>query len=88
MAYFGIPPLVSVAFAVLLVAVSTTGGRSWRWERLAMALVAFNLLFVVVAVLSHPSPGVIAEAVVTWTPFPHGTAQAFMPILASNIGAK
>ena len=30
MAYFGIPPVLSVAFAVVLVAVSTSGGRYWR----------------------------------------------------------
>jgi Mn2+/Fe2+ NRAMP family transporter len=87
MAYFGVPPILSIAFAVLLVALSTSGGRYWRWERFAMGLVLFNLLFVVVAFLAHPSPAAIAEAMATWTPLPHGTAQAFLLILASNIGA-
>jgi Mn2+/Fe2+ NRAMP family transporter len=87
MAYFGIPSILSVAFAVVLVAVSTSGGRYWQWERFTMGLVLFNLLFVVVAVLVHPSPAAIAEAMVTWTPLPHGTVQALLLILASNIGA-
>ncbi|WP_284943552.1 NRAMP family divalent metal transporter [Acidisoma cladoniae] len=87
MAYFGIPPILSVAFAVLLVAVSTCGGRYWRWERFTMGLVLFNLVFVVVAVMAHPSVGSIAGAMVTWTPFPHGSLQTFLLILASNIGA-
>ena len=87
MAYFGVPPWASVLMAVLLVAVSTTGGRYWRWERLAMALALFNLVFVAVAVLARPSPAAIASAMVTWTPLPQGTWQAFLLILASNIGA-
>ena len=87
MAYFGISPFVSVAFAVLLVAMSTSGGRYWRWERFTMGLVLFNLLFVVVAVLAHPSPAAIADALATWTPLPHGTVQALLLIVASNIGA-
>ncbi len=87
MAYFGVPPLVSVGCAVALVAVSTSGGRYWRWERLAMGLALFNLLFVVVAVLARPSPAAIASAMATWTPLPQGTLQTFMLILASNIGA-
>ncbi len=87
MAYFGIPPLVAVGCAVLLVGVSTSGGRYWRWERLAMGLALFNLVFVAVAVLARPSPAAIAHAMATWTPLPQGTLQAFMLILASNIGA-
>ena len=87
MAYFGVPPLVAVACAVVLVAVSTSGGRYWRWERLAMGLALFNLVFVAVAILAHPSPAAIASAMATWTPLPQGTLQAFMLILASNIGA-
>jgi Mn2+/Fe2+ NRAMP family transporter len=87
MAYFGVAPVVSVAFAVLLVALSTVGGRYARWERLTLGLVLFNLVFVVVALLAHPLPGAIAYAMMTWTPLPHGTLQGFMLILASDIGA-
>ena len=74
MAYFGIPPLVAVACAVLLVAVSTSGGRYWRWERLAMGLALFNLVFLVaVAFMVHPSPGADRQRqLLTWTPLPGG----------------
>jgi len=44
--------LVAVGCAVMLVALTSSGARYWRWERLAMALALFNLLFVAVAVLS------------------------------------
>lgn len=87
MAFFNIPPLAAVACAIALVVFVGSGGRYWRWERLLMALAAFNLLFVVVAVLSHPSPGELALALVTWTPLPTGTYQQFLLLLASNIGA-
>lgn len=87
MAYFGLPPWVAAGSAVLLVMVSASGGRYWRWERAAMGLALFNLLFVAAAVLTRPSPGRIAAAFATWSPLPHGTLSEFMLILASNIGA-
>lgn len=87
MAFFGVPPVVAVGCAVMLVVVVTSGARYWRWERLAMSLALFNLLFVVVAILARPSPGQIATALTTWTPLPSGSAQEFLLILASNIGA-
>jgi Mn2+/Fe2+ NRAMP family transporter len=87
MAFFGVPPIVAVSCAVMLVVVVTSGARYWRWERLAMSLALFNLLFVAVAVLARPSPSQIAAAVATWTPLPTGSFQEFLLILASNIGA-
>jgi Mn2+/Fe2+ NRAMP family transporter len=87
MAFFGVPPLLAVGCAVALVAVTSSGARYWRWERIAMALALFNLLFVAVAVLSRPSPGQLMDALVTWAPLPTGPFQGFLLILASNIGA-
>ncbi len=87
MAFFAVPPPVAVGCAVMLVVVTSSGARYWRWERLTMALALFNLLFVAVAVLSRPSAGQLADALVTWTPLPTGPFQGFLLILASNIGA-
>jgi Mn2+/Fe2+ NRAMP family transporter len=87
MAFFGVPPLLAVGCVVALVAVTSSGARYWRWERMAMALALFNLLFVATAILSRPSPGQLVDALVTWTPFPTGPFQGFLLILASNIGA-
>jgi Mn2+/Fe2+ NRAMP family transporter len=87
MSFFSIPPAVAVGCAVMLVVVVTSGARYWRWERLAMSLALFNLLFVVVAVLARPSPGQLAAALATWTPLPTGSFQEFLLLLASNIGA-
>lgn len=87
MSFFNIPPVVAVGSAVMLIVVVTSGARYWRWERLAMSLALFNLLFVVVAVLARPSPGQLAVALATWTPLPTGGFQEFLLLLASNIGA-
>ncbi|MHB8510063.1 MAG: NRAMP family divalent metal transporter, partial [Candidatus Dormibacteria bacterium] len=86
-AYFGVPPLLSVAAGVALVAFSIAGGRYWRWERVALGLGAFNMLFLLAALLSHPDPGAIARAFATWTPLPHGSLQLFLLLVASNVGA-
>jgi Mn2+/Fe2+ NRAMP family transporter len=87
MAYFGIPPQLAVALGVLLVAFSITGGRYWRWERAALALAAFNMLFAVAAVVSRPDYGAVGHALLTWSPLPGGSLQVLMLIVASNVGA-
>ena len=87
MGFFGVPPWAAVACAVLLVTVGSWGGRYATWERLAAGLAVFNLLFVAVAIFARPSAGEVLHAVATWGPTPKTTLQAFLLILASNIGA-
>jgi Mn2+/Fe2+ NRAMP family transporter len=85
--FFGVPAPIGVALAVGLVAFSLGGGRYWRWERAALGLAAFNLLFVLAAVMVRPSPGSIGHALATWSPLPSGSLQTFLLLLVSNIGA-
>ena len=87
MSFFGVPPVVAVAAGVGLVAISVMGGRYWRWERAALALGLFNLLFVAVAVISRPDPAALGAALTTWSPLPTGSLQVFLLLAASNIGA-
>jgi Mn2+/Fe2+ NRAMP family transporter len=87
MAFFGVPPVVAVSAGVLLVAVSVAGGRYRRWERVALGIAAFNMLFVVAALMSHPDPAALGRAFLTWTPLPSGSLQLFLLLVASNIGA-
>ncbi len=87
MGFFGVPPWAAVACAVLLVAIGSWGGRYSSWERLAAGLAVFNLLFVAVAIFARPSVDHVANAMATWSPLPNATVQAFLLILASNIGA-
>ncbi|MBJ7602368.1 MAG: divalent metal cation transporter [Candidatus Dormibacteraeota bacterium] len=85
--FFGVPAWLSVLAGLLLVGVSLAGGRYWRWERAALGLAAFNLLFLLAAVLSKPDPGAIASAFATWQPLPTGSLQTFLLLVASNVGA-
>ena len=87
MAFFGVPPVVSVAAGVLLVALSVAGGRYRTWERVALGLAAFNMLFVAAAIMSRPDPASLGRAIVTWSPLPSGSLQVFLLLVASNIGA-
>jgi Mn2+/Fe2+ NRAMP family transporter len=87
MSFFGIPPVLAVAGGVLLVAVSVAGGRYRRWEHVALGIAAFNMLFVVAAIMSHPDPAVFGRALMTWSPLPSGSLQVFLLLVASNVGA-
>lgn len=85
--YFGIPPWISVlsALAVLFIALMTH--RYWTWERITLAFAMFNLIFVPVALLSHPRWGTIAGALFTWRPLPGGLNQETVLLLLADIGA-
>ena len=87
MSFFGIPPVVAVAFGLGLVIFSISGGRYWRWERVALAIAGFNMLFLLAAVLTRPDPAAIDRAFLTWSPLPSGSLQLFLLLVASNIGA-
>jgi Mn2+/Fe2+ NRAMP family transporter len=84
--YFGVPPAIAVlgAFAILCVALVTH--RYWTWERITLAAAMFNLVFIPVALLSHPHWGEIGSALITWKPFPPLTQDTVL-ILLADIGA-
>ncbi len=85
--YFGVPPGVAVFGALLLIVVATAGRRYWTWERLALGLAVFNLLFVPAALFAHPHWGTIGHAFLTWGPLPGGMNNGVILLLLSNIGA-
>jgi Mn2+/Fe2+ NRAMP family transporter len=87
MSFFGISPVIAVLAGLALIAFSIAGGRYWRWERIALGIAAFNGLFIVSALLSHPHAGAIAKALATWTPLPGGSLATFLLLVASDIGA-
>lgn len=85
--FFGVPAPVAVGLAIGAVLLSSGFGRYWRWERTAMGLAVFNLLFLAAAILTRPDPTKVALALVTWSPFPDGSLQTLLLLLVSNIGA-
>ena len=87
MAFFGISRVIAVGAGLALVVFSVLGGRYWRWERIALGLAAFNVLFIVSALMGHPDPGAIGKAFATWEPLARGPLEVFLLLLASNVGA-
>jgi len=85
--FFGVPPLVSVAGAVVIVLVVVTTGRYWTWERATLTLAAFNALFVPAALLSHPHWSAIGGAFLHFGPLPGGITGGMLLLLMADIGA-
>jgi Mn2+/Fe2+ NRAMP family transporter len=84
--FFGVRPVVSVLGAWLILFVALMAHRYWTWERITLVAAMFNLVFVPVALLTHPHWGAIGNALITWGPRP-GLTQETVLVLLSNIGA-
>jgi Mn2+/Fe2+ NRAMP family transporter len=87
LAFFGLGSGVAVALGLVLVGFTLAGGRYWRWERIVLGLAAFNGLFLLAAVFVKPHLGSVAHAFATWGPFPGGSFNTLLLLLASTIGA-
>ena len=85
--FFGIRPSIAVLGALLVLFVALMTHRYWTWERITLGAAAFNLLFVPVALLSHPHWGTIGRSLITWQPLPGGLTQETVLILLADIGA-
>jgi len=85
--YFGIPPLVAVFAAWMVLFAALMAHRYWTWERVTLTAALFNLIFVPVALLGRPHWGAIGTALITWKPLPGGLTQETVLILLANIGA-
>src|SRR5215469_1645572 len=59
--YLGVPKVVAVILASLVIVVAASTGSLRRFERMAMALCAGSLLLVPVYVLAHPQAGLMAR---------------------------
>jgi Mn2+/Fe2+ NRAMP family transporter len=85
--FFGVRPAVAVLSALCVLFVALMTHRYWTWERITLGAAAFNLLFIPVALLSHPHWGEVGRALVTWRPLPGGLTQETVIILLADIGA-
>ncbi len=85
--FFGIPPCLAVLGAWLILFAALMAHRYWTWERVTLAAAMFNLIFVPVALLSHPHWGTIGHALFTWKPLPGGVTPDTVLILLADIGA-
>ncbi len=84
--YFGVPPWAAILLALAVLYSALLSHRYWTWERVTLAAAAFNLIFIPVALMTHPHWGPIGHAFATWRPLPRLDNEVMLIIL-SNIGA-
>ena len=84
--FFGVPPVIAVLSALLLLYLALMTHRYWTWERVTLTLALVNLVFIPVALLAKPDWHAIRHAMLTWTTFP-GLNRDTLLILLADIGA-
>ncbi len=84
--FFGIPPWAAVLLALVVLYAALMSHRYWTWERLTLAAAAFNLVFIPVALMTHPHWHAVGHAFITWQPLP-GFSRDTLLIVLADIGA-
>jgi Mn2+/Fe2+ NRAMP family transporter len=87
LSYFHLGAGVAAALGVALVAFTLSGGRYWRWERIVLGMALFNGLFIVAAIMVKPHWGAVGHSLITGSPFPGGSLNTLLLLVASTIGA-
>jgi Mn2+/Fe2+ NRAMP family transporter len=87
LSFFGVPPWIAVLAAWIVLGAALMSHRYWTWERVTLFAAMFNLIFVPVALLSHPHWASIGHAMFHWKPLPGGITQDTVLILLADIGA-
>jgi Mn2+/Fe2+ NRAMP family transporter len=87
LAYFHLGAGVAAGLGVALVAITLSGGRYRRWERIVLGMAIFNGLFLAAAIMVRPQWGLAAHSLATFSPFPSGSVNTLLLLVASTIGA-
>ncbi len=85
--FFGVPPWAAVLMALGILYLALMTHRYWTWERLTLAAALFNLVFIPVALLTHPDWHSVGHALAGWKPLPGGVSKDALLMLLGNIGA-
>lgn len=85
--FFRIPPAIAVSAAWFVLFAALMAHRYWTWERVILIAALGNLIFVPVALMTHPHWHEVGRALITWTPLPGGLTQGTVLILLADIGA-
>ncbi|MHB1567084.1 MAG: NRAMP family divalent metal transporter [Acidiferrobacter sp.] len=85
---FGLSYWLTVPAALVFVGFVLVFLRYWTWERIALFIAALNLIFVPLALLSHPHWGAVAAAFVghNWQVSGGLLSATFLVLLSANIG--
>src|SRR5215469_461508 len=66
LSYFDVPPWAAILSALIVLYLALLTHRYWTWERITLAAAIFNLVFIPVAVLAHPTWRSVGHALVSW----------------------
>ena len=84
--FFGVPAWIAVLIALVVLYGALMSHRYWTWERITLAAAVFNLIFIPVALMTHPRWHEVGHAFITWQPLPGFNKDTLLIILA-DIGA-
>ncbi|MFY9911623.1 MAG: divalent metal cation transporter [Candidatus Sulfotelmatobacter sp.] len=84
--FFGVPAWLAILIALVILYAALMTHRYWTWERITLTAALFNLVFIPVALLTHPSWHAVGHAFITWQPVPGFNADTLLIVLA-DIGA-
>src|ERR1700726_870877 len=84
--FFGVPPWIAILIALVILYAALMSHRYWTWERITLAAALFNLIFIPVALMTHPSWHSVGHAFITWQPLP-GFNKDTLIIMLADIGA-
>lgn len=83
---FGVPPIVTVIGAWILMGAMVLQGRYWTWEKIALAFCALNLIYIPAAFMINPP----LEKILHGSFFPHlppgGFTNELFFLIMANIG--
>lgn len=86
-AYFGVPAWMAIAAASAVVAAAFMTRRYFTWERFVLVLAAFNLVFIPVALHTHPNPHALVSALTLGAPVRESLTLGFFTLVLANVGA-
>jgi len=86
MGFFGVPPWLAILIALAILYAALMTHRYWTWERITLAAALFNLIFIPVALMTHPNWHQVTRAFVTAHPLPGFNKDTLLIVLA-DIGA-
>jgi Mn2+/Fe2+ NRAMP family transporter len=84
--FFGVPPWLAILIALVILYAALMSHRYWTWERITLAAALFNLIFIPVALMTHPHWHEVSRAFLTWQPLPGFNKDTLLIVLA-DIGA-
>jgi Mn2+/Fe2+ NRAMP family transporter len=84
--FFGVRPWIAILLALVVLYAALMSHRYWTWERITLAAAIFNLIFIPVALMTHPSWHAVGHAFITWQPLPGFNKDTLLLVLA-GIGA-